>query len=320
MMFLRSVLMRCSLAGCVLLATRAATSAAEPTRPELVKLPFALAGAMENTPLVYQGRPLLLLNHRDDTKYNTDGYAASMYLYAIDLISGQRLAEFGQGHSFVSGFVDGETLHVFASEGTNFDWFGSLYHFWTDDLKTWQRELAIERPAGAHLFNCSVCREPGGYLMAYESNQPVQFSFRFARSRDLHKWELVPDSLFTGQAREYSACPVIRYFDPYYYVIYLHAPREGHNGWLSYLARSQDLKIWQLSPFNPLLEAEAGEGKNNSDVDLFEYEGRTYLVYATGDQATWSAARLAQYNGPMQEFFEAHFPAGAKFEELTTSE
>ncbi len=318
-MNVRIALGRCLLAYCAVLGASTATRAAEPAGPELVKLPFALAGAMENTPIVYGGRPVLLLNHRDDTKHNTDGYVDSMYLYAVDLQTGQRLAEFGRGHSFVSGFVDGETLHVFASEGTNFDWFGSLYHFWTDDLKTWQRELAIERPAGAHLFNCSVCREPDGFLMAYESNQPVQFCFRFARSRDLHKWEPVPDSLFTGQVREYSACPVIRYFDPYYYVIYLHAPREGHNGWLSYLARSKDLNSWQLSPFNPLLEAGPGEGKNNSDVDLFEYEGRTYLVYATGDQATWSAARMAQYAGPMQQFFEAHFPADAKFEELKAS-
>ncbi len=310
----------CLAISCILLGMSVVAKAAEPDRPELVKLPFAIPHAMENTPVVYRGRPILLLNHRDDTKHNTDGYVDSMYLYAVDLQTGERLAEFGQGHSFISGFVDGERLHVFASKGSNFDWFGSLYHFWTDDLKKWQSELAIERPAGAHLFNCSVCREPeGGYLMAYESNQPVAFCFRFARSRDLHKWEPVADSLFTGQGNEYSACPVIRYFDPYYYVIYLHAPRDGHNGWISYIARSRDLKTWQLSPMNPVLEAAPGEGKNNSDVDLFEYDGRTYLVYATGDQATWSAARMAMYNGPLQDFFTGWFPAGTKFEEVRTS-
>lgn len=105
---------------------------------------------------------------------------------------------------------------------------------------------------------------------------------------------------------------------PYYYVIYLHAPQEGHNGWISYVARSKDLETWQLSPMNPILEARDGEGKNNSDVDLFEWEGRTYLVYATGDQATWSTARIAMYDGPMHAMFEGWFPADAKLDELST--
>ncbi len=58
-----------------------------------------------------------------------------------------------------------------------------------------------------------------------------------------------------------------------YYVIYLHAAVPGHNGWISFLARSVDLETWELSPFNPILEAGPGEGINNSDVDLFEYRG-----------------------------------------------
>ena len=45
------------------------------SRPKLVKLPFAIHKGMENTPFVYEGRPLIAMNYRDDTKYNTDGYA-----------------------------------------------------------------------------------------------------------------------------------------------------------------------------------------------------------------------------------------------------
>ena len=82
-------------------------------------------------------------------------------------------------------------------------------------------------------------------------------------------------------------------------------------------ARSQDLASWELSPFNPILEASAGEGINNSDVDLFEYEGNTYLFYATGDQATWGAVRVVQYAGPMNEFFAGHFPADLPTIKLT---
>jgi alpha-L-fucosidase len=76
------------------------------------------------------------------------------------------------------------------------------------------------------------------------------------------------------------------------------------------MARSKDLATWQLSPLNPILEATAGEGINNSDVDLFEWEGNTYLFYATGDQQTWGSVRVAMYPGPMQKFYEACFPEG----------
>jgi hypothetical protein len=279
-------------------------------RPRLTKLPFAVPKAMENTPVVWQGRPLHVLNYRDDTKNNTDGYTRSMYLYVVDLCTGNELCRFGEGHSFANAFVDGPVLHVFASEGTNRDWFQSLYHFSTRDLKTWKRELAVAKEGDEHLFNASVCRDEKGFLMAYESNQPVQFCFKFARSRDLSQWQKIPDLIFTGVNHEYSACPAIRYFAPYYYVIYLHAPIPGHKGYVSFLARSADLAAWELSPFNPILEAGPGEGINNSDVDLFEWEGKTYLTYATGDQATWGAVRMALYDGPMEEFLTSHFPPG----------
>jgi hypothetical protein len=282
-----------------------------PTRPRLTKLPFALDGAMENTPVLFQGRPLLVLNRRDDRKNNTNGYTRSMYLYILDLATGREVCRFGEGHSFANAFVQDGTLHVFASEGSNRDWFQSLYHFSSRDLKQWRREPAIPREDGEHLFNASVCRDKTGFLMAYESNRPVQFCFKFARSRDLSHWEKLPGLIFTGVNHEYSACPVIRYFAPYYYVIYLHAAVPGHRGWVSFLARSRDSATWELSPFNPLLEAGPGEGINNSDVDLFEYEGNTYLYYATGNQHDWGALRVAMYAGPMQEFFARHFPPGA---------
>ena len=293
------------------LASAPEGAAAEFKRPELTKLPFAMHKGMENTPLVYKGRPILVMNRRDDTKVNTDGYAKTFNAYIIDLQTGEPSEPFAEGFSFVSGIVDGDRLHVFATEGTDREWFQSIYHFRSEDLKTWQRELAIEKRPGENLFNSSVCRDEQGYLMAYETNQPVQFCFRFARSNDLSKWEDVPGLTFRGEQNEYSACPCIRFVAPYYYVIYLHAAVEGHNGWVSYIARSKDLADWELSPMNPILEAGAGEGHNNSDVDLIELDGKTYLTYATGDQQTWCSIRMAMHPGAMKEFFEGWFPDGS---------
>lgn len=279
-----------------------------PSRPKLIKLPFAFAKAMESTPVIFNSRPLLVANCRDDTKNHTDEYTKSMYLYITDLRTGNEIARFAAGHSFASAFVQGAELSVFGSEGSNYDWFQSIYRFSSTDLKTWKRELAIPREGDEHLFNCSVCRDDQGLLMAYESNVPVAFCFKFARSKDLTHWQKLPGLVFAGQGNEYSACPVIRYLAPFYYVIYLHAAIPGHQGWVSFLTRSRDLVSWDLSPLNPILEAGPGEGVNNSDVDLFEFEGNTYVFYATGDQATWGAVRVAMYPGPQRQFFESCFP------------
>jgi hypothetical protein len=285
----------------------------------LIKIPMNFGSVMENSPFIFGNKPLLAFNYRDDTKNKTDGYKNSMYLFIRDLCTGQELTRFGEGHSFVSVFVNGPEVNVFASEGTNYDWFQSIYRFTSTDLKIWKRELAIPQAGGEHLFNCSVCQDEQGFLMAYESNLPVGFCFKFARSRDLTSWEKIPGLIFAGvSGKEYSACPVIRYFSPYYYVIYLHAAIPGHNGWISFLARSKNLITWELSPMNPILEAGPGEGKNNSDVDLFEWEDRTWLFYATGDQATWGSVRMAMYDGPMKKFYESCFPSGEKLVILST--
>lgn len=299
-------------------------SAQKLQRPVLTKLPFAFSDIgrtpMENTPVVFQSRLLLVANNRPG---GGDAKGEDAYLYIDDLQTGKEVARFGQGHSFVSAYVNGGELNVFALEFTDFGRVMNstgIDRLMTSDLKTWKTEKVIVPEGNEHLFNSSVCRDDKGYVMAYESDKPVQFCFKFARSTDLSKWEKIPDLVFAGEKYEYSACPLIRYFKPYYYVIYLHAPTVGHNGWISYLARSKDLADWELSPFSPILEAEAGEGKNNSDVDILEYKGKTYLYYATGDQETWGTVRVALFNGTEKAFFENHFPKNSKLTKITAKQ
>jgi len=271
----------------------------------------------EATPIVFHGKRLLFGCRRP---FRAKNAVADHYLYLLDLESKKEIARFGEGFSLGSAFVEGDTLHVFAAEATENDWFHDIHHLSSADLKTWRRELAIPREGNEHLLNSSVCRDEQGYLMAYESDQPVGFCFKFARSKDLRRWEKIPGLVFAGvDGKEYSACPVIRYFKPYYYVIYLHAPMPGHNGWISFLARSKDLKTWQLSPNNPILEAGPGEGHNNSDVDLIEIDGKTHIVYCTGDQATWGELRRAVYPGPMREFFESYYASDATMTEVSAA-
>ena len=294
------------------------------TKPELTKLPFAFSDVgrtpMENTPFYFNSKLLIVANHRPG---GFEAKGEDAYLYIDNLQTGQEETRFGKGHSFVSAFVNGDELNVFALEFTDFGRVmnsSGIDRMVSTDLKTWKTEKVILPEGDEHLFNSSVCRDDKGYLMAYESDKPVQFCFKFARSTDLSKWEKIPGLIFTGENHEYSACPVIRYHAPYYYVIYLHAPVEGHNGWISYMARSTDLETWELSPYNPVLEAEQGEGKNNSDVDILEYKGKTYLYYATGDQATWGTMRVAMYDGTEKAFYEAYFPKGESLTKISAKQ
>jgi hypothetical protein len=298
--------------------------AQESKKPVLVKLPFAFSQTnrvpMENTPVLFNSRLLMVANFRPSGGA-VNVKPSDSYLYVDDLLTGEEILRFGIAHSFASAFVNDSELNVFAldfSESDDPKKLSGINRFVTNDLKNWKIEMVIMPDGGENLYNTSVCLDDKGYLMAYESNKPVQFCFKFARSTDLSKWEKIPGLVFTGVRNEYSACPVIRYFNPFYYVIYLHNKIAGHNGYTSFMARSKNLIDWELSPFNPILEAEDGEGINNSDVDLIEYKGSTYLYYATGDQATWATIRVAMYDGLMKTFYEKHFPEGKTFEKIST--
>ena len=292
-------------------------------KPKLLKLPFAFSRGirepMENTPVLFNSRLLLVANFRPsggDTLKEKDSY-----LYIDDLQTGTEIIRFGTAHSFVSAYVNGPELNVFALDfsKTGKVWSSNgINRFVTNDLKNWKTEKTLLPEGEEYLFNNSVCRDDQGFVMAYESNKPVTFCFKFARSSDLSKWDKIPGLTFTGVNNEYSACPCIRYFKPYYYVIYLHNKIAGHNGYVSFLARSKNLSEWELTPFNPILEASEGEGINNSDVDIIEYGGKTYLYYATGDQATWATIRVAMFDGSMQKFYENHFPGSLTFEKIST--
>jgi hypothetical protein len=299
------------------------TSAVAPRNPPLVKLPFSFREGMENTPIVFRGRPMLVDNHRPGG-FKAKGEDA--YLFIVDLTTGQEAARFGKGHSFVSAFVNGAELNVFATEFTDF---GNtintkcINRFSTTDLKTWKQDMALARDGEEQFFNTSVCRDDQGYLMTYESNVPVKWCFRFARSKDLSHWEKIRGLEFADVAGQ-TACanPTIRYVAPYYYVLYgvwcfqakpwaCYQYVLPETRYTTVLARSRDLITWDVSPTrSPMLEPAPGEGINNTDADLFEYEGNTYIYYATGDQATWGTIRVAMHAGPMKQMLESYFPAG----------
>jgi len=52
---------------------------------------------------------------------------------------------------------------------------------------------------------------------------------------------------------------------------------------------------------------ENGLNINCSDLDLCEFEGKTRIYYANGDQMTYSFLCEAEYDGPLSDFLKAFF-------------
>jgi hypothetical protein len=231
------------------------------------------SNAMETTPINFNGQHLLFQSIR-----STVQSPSGEYLQLVNMQTGQVMSQFGANFSFGSAYVNGNEINVFATKLEPGEWTGDIYRFTSTDGINWTApSLVIARENGEYLFNSSVTLGPQGYVMAYESNQPIQFDYKFARSDDLATWTKLNVPVFAGpNGNEYSACPALRYSNGYYYSLYLHATGSG---WDTYIARSADLLAWEYSDQNPVLTASAGEGNNNSDADLFEFGGKTYVYY-----------------------------------------
>lgn len=309
----RHVWMAAMLAGATLVAPSACAAAAALTKlGEVVEAKGS--DTMETSPVLYQDRQLLLECYR----HEPSAQSGNMYLRLKDLQTGQVLSQFGDGYGFGCAVANNSQLNVFATKA------GSIYRFTSTDMTTWSAPVMVIAPSGTHvLYNSSVCRDDQGYVMAYEQDQPGSYCFKFARSTDLAHWQTVDVPAFAGPSgHQYSACPMIRYSNGYYYTLYLAEGAPPYGGeYVTNIIRSKDLTNWEYSPNNPVLGASAGEGSNNSDVDLFEVNGKTYVFYADGDQQTWCEVKKAVYDGTTSEFLASYFsvPEPSSYVLLTTA-
>jgi hypothetical protein len=279
---------------------------APPKQPQgdvaLVKEDRILAKLCEATPIVWKGRLVLMKCVRPPA----EGPPTDHYLTLEDVESGRQLARFAPGYGLASAIVAGDAVHVFASRrGPDGSW-NDVTHLVSSDLQNWEQNVAVQQDH-EHLFNSSACATDNGFVMAYESDDAkyVPFTIKFARSGNLRDWTKVPDAVFG--ADRYAACPCIRYVGGRFYLMYLEqrTPRWFFETWM---ARSRDLKTWEMSPANPVLTPGPGEDVNTSDPDIVEFGGKTYLYYCISDQRTWAKIKRAVYPGTLEAFFQAAFP------------
>jgi hypothetical protein len=294
-----------------------------PQRPEIRKLGTLDLGMVETTPVVFRGRLYRFEYVRKDYHANRTG---DSYFRFIDVETGETTPAFAHGYDLGCAYPEGGTMWAFGVD----QWDGSkIVAFRSDDLKSWKAHPALELP-GWGLFNTSVCKAGDRYVLAIEVGRPpevvgVPFTARFAESRDLRSWRLMPeDRVFTKE--RYSACPSLRFLDGHFYMTYLEAlpgPR-----YETYIVRSKDLIRWESSPLNPVMAASeedkriANPGltdgqrqqtagavdRNNSDVDFCEFRGRTVITYSWGDQRGTEFLAGAVYDGTLAGFLKGFFP------------
>lgn len=297
------------------------------TPPVIEKLGTVECDLVEATPIVWEGR--LLRYEYVRSKYYTPNLGKPTYFRFVDWDTGEVVSsDFAKDYVLGCAFNDGEQMWAFGSN----TWGGDeVRAFWSDDLQVWESETALDLP-GWGIYNTSVCRGGEGYTMAFEVGEPkdlvgTRFTIFFARSDDLRDWEVLSEEHNHTQER-YAACPALRYLDGLYYMVYLEAMTHMEpTNWQLYIARSPDLVGWELSDANPVLAASDEDRQvanpnlgeecreritsavdiNNSDFDLCEYEGETYINYSWGNQHGVEHLAAAVYHGPMDEFFKGWF-------------
>lgn len=242
----------------------------------------------------YEGTPVVFNGQQVNFEFLRDAHLVRVW----DIETGSLINQFAWDYGFGAAFVDSQ-VYIFGSDDSG----QVIVERHSSDLVSWSADTVVmTASAGQRFFNVSVAHGQTGYVLAYEVRETangIGDSFRMAVSTDLHNWNTIGDVF----DHAYSACPVVRYVNGYYYVIYLVNEK---NMFLSRIARSQDLITWEKST-EYVLEPDPGEGINTSDVDLYEWNGETMIYYYIGDQATWGGLGIAKFSGSMKDFFEGYF-------------
>ena len=291
--------------------------------PEIRKLGTLDLDMVEATPVVFRDRLYRFEYVRKDYKLNTTG---DSYFRFIDVETGEATSAFAHGYDLGCAYAEGGSMWAFGVD----QWDGTkIVAFRSTDLKRWEERPALELP-GWGLFNTSVCKAGDRYIMAIEVGRPpevvgVPFTARFAESKDLKVWKLLPeDRVFTKE--RYSACPSIRFLDGLFYMTYLET-KPGPR-YETHIVRSRDLIRWESTPLNPVLVASDEDkrianpkltteqtrkvtgavDRNNSDMDFCEFRGRTVIYYSWGNQQGTEFLAEAAYDGSLASFLRGFFP------------
>ena len=291
-------------------------------RPLIKKLGTIDIYGAEATPFVFNGR-LYRFESTNVAHYAND--TGVNYFRIVDSETRQIYPPFAHGCEYGCAYVEGGMVYV---AGTFPGGGEKIKLFWSSDFNHWEEKVILDLP-GWGLYNTSICKARDRYFMAIEINAPQDrtgafFTINFATSTNLVDWEIMDKECVYAKDR-YTACPSIRFYDGYFYMVYLEAL--PIHRYVPYVARSRDLMHWEVGIYSPFLmiddedkifkypgitplqlkNLEETADISNSDVDFCEWQGKTYILYLWGNQLGLHCMAEAEYDGSEREMLEAFF-------------
>lgn len=299
-------------------------------RKRLKKLGTVKINTVETTPIVWKGKLLRFEWVRCEQWGGAGGVDNKIGCYHfVDAETEASLGCFADDHSFGCCYAEGGKMYVHGVRGSGG---GQILDcFVSSDLKSWESSVALTFPEDIKLYNTSVCKGDGRYVMAIEigGSSPVvgkPFTCVFAESADLIHWSMLDMMEYSYSRDRYTACPCIRYYDGFYYIVYLESA--PCHRWISYIVRTRDLKEFELGITNPIMWPDDEDKQvihperftaeeldyiehavncNNSDFDICEVDGKSLITYSWGNQYGKEFLALAEYDGSNEEFFKSFF-------------
>lgn len=295
--------------------------------PRLQKL-GAVSPNGEASPFVWKGR-WMRLELEDPTRGVDPDYPTRAIIR--DRETGQVLSRFGEGCYYYSFYMEGDTAYVLGTQCLPDSHDGdTILLYESRDLVNWSQRVLLTHPGWTYC-NTALTKGEDGYVLLMEAASPkeqlgIPFTFFFATSPDLVNWTFL-DREHSYNPNRYNGGPWMKYVDGWYYVISVtELPGPIYT---NYISRTRDFSTWYLGKYNPLLmpdeedrkispkafdltpahleEIRTGFLASNSDMDLWEHEGKTLITYNVGNQLGFYYLAEAEYDGPLGQLLERCF-------------
>ncbi len=291
----------------------------------------------EMTPFMWKGR-LMRLELVDESK-GTDTKSGCATIRDVE--AGTFLSYFAEDSYFHSAFVEEDTIYVTGVDKNRRD---TIRIYESKDLVNWKSRDLFTNPGWIY-FNSQIAgnAEVGYYIILesgphvypvgmWDTEYPKNFigknswTMFFAKSSDMIHWEFL-DYEEPFSKDEGTGGPALKYSDGWFYLMAdCLLPRKI---FVNYMYRTKDFKDWYVGYYNPIMmpsdedrqisprytditDAERERLKtafhvNNTDLDLCDWNGKTYINFACGNQKGnyWMAEAICDM--PMAEFLKSYF-------------
>ncbi len=245
-----------------------------------------------------------------------------------DCETGEFISYLAEDSYYHSAYIEGDTAYVLGVDLKNRD---TIRIYESRDLVHWTNRVLLKNPGWSYC-NTGLTKGENGYVLLMEGAEPPEhvgqypYTFFFATSPDLQHWTLMDYDLGFSKER-YMGGPWIRYSEGWYYVISVtELPCQRYT---NYIYRTKDFKDWYVGYYNPILipseedrvispdaaditeeiarEIQTGFLSSNADIDMCDYNGKTYINYGVGNQLGFYYMAAAEYDGSVAEFLRSFF-------------